>query len=1027
MMSFSIVTAENVGQVVHYYKDGRDDYYSKQGDGARWQGRGAETLGLAGPVDSATFQDLLRGVINGQPVARASTRHDSKTRLAIDLTFSAPKSVSLQALLGGDARIVAAHDQAVARALAHVEEIAQARTKIGGRSRVEHTRNISAATFRHETSRAKDPQLHTHAVLLNLTQRKDGRWRALRNDEIVKSTKYLGALYRTELAMELQRLGYGIRREKDGFFELAHISREQLKKFSQRSEQIERALARQGVDRSTATTAQKQIAALETRDRKTPAEMEAIRQEWLARAREYGISFDRPGGQGTAGGGEGRDQVGTDPASVPGESSKSSTPDASISRPDQAAAAAAAARRGVRYAINHLTERQAVVYRREVLDTALKHVIGAAGADDIVRELNRLASKGFLIREAPVYRPASADPSTPALTKMSWERVLVQSGIPRAAAREEVALGIRQGRLVPLEERYTTQTALERERSILKSEHEGRGTVAPLIAPEVARELVRARALSGDQRAAILAIVTTTNRVIGIQGHAGTGKSHMLRETKNLVSTMREAEARSAGAGNRMVAVAPYAAHVRAMRNLGVEARTIASFLNSTRARLDQHTILVVDEAGTVPTRQVHQLLRLAKEHGSRVVLLGDTQQTRAIEAGRPFDQLQNSGMQTATIAAIQRQTIEELRKAVELAALGRPRESLAHIRNVHEIKDDHQRRRVIARDFTSLPAAERERTIIVSGTNEARKEINEAVRQHLDISGVGTTFDTLSRRDSTRAERAYSQNYSVGELIQPERHYPRSGLVRGKLYKVVDTGPGNRLTVRSEEGTVLAFCPLHHRQLSVYSAERKELAAGDRVRITRNDAALDLANGDRFLVLSVSPDMVTLTNERRVVTLPASRPLHLEYAYATTIHSSQGTTAERVLFDANSRSRTTTRDVFYVAVSRARSEVHVYTDSRTDLPEAIAREAPKYVAFDVLHPRSPAEGASTDGPAMPLTGRAATGVRAVFTASTSGKPPATGTCRSGMAEGQVAGAGRPGAEVNGPSGGLAGGAGRGR
>ncbi len=701
MMSYSIISAANVGQVVHYYQDGRDDYYSKQGEGARWQGRGAEDLGLRGPVDAGTFHALLRGMVKGEPVARSATRYDSKNRLAIDLTFSAPKSVSLQALLGGDARIVAAHDQAVTRALAHVQEIAQARAKIRGRSRVEHTRNIIAATFRHETSRAKDPQLHTHAVLMNLTQREDGKWRALRNDEIVKSTKYLGALYRSELAMELQRLGYDIRRERDGFFELAHINREQLEKFSQRSAQIEAALAQHGVDRSTASTAQKQIAALETRERKTPADMEAIRKEWLARAREYGMDFERPVTRTATGGGE----AGGHQGAAPSESGTASLNAAPATHDHPLPCAAAAAKRGVRYAVNHLTERQAVVYHRELLDTALKHVVGAAGVRDIDREVERLTSTGFLIRGDQLYRPAGAAPSAPALTRIGWERLLVQDGMPRAEARQHVSQGISEGRLVPLEERYTTQTAHERERGILKSEREGRGTVAPLIEPARARELVGARPLSGDQRAAILAITTTTNRIIGIQGHAGTGKSHMLRETKVLVETMREAHVMIGETGVRLVAVAPYSAHVRAMRELGVEASTIASFLNSRRAQLDERTVLVVDEAGTVPTRQMSQLLRFAEERSARVVLVGDTQQTKAIEAGRPFDQLQSAGMQTVTMAEIQRQKDLELRRAVELAALGRPRESLAHVQHIREVKDDHQRRQVIAQDFAALSA----------------------------------------------------------------------------------------------------------------------------------------------------------------------------------------------------------------------------------------------------------------------------------------------------------------------------------
>src|SRR5690606_344695 len=229
MLSHMVLTRQDIGRAASYYEDGADDYYAKEGDASEWQGRGAAELGLSGTVDSNRFRELLAGNIgNGQQIMRSAVRNDSKERIGIDLTFSAPKSVSMQALVSGDARIIEAHDRAVARALAEAEALAQGRQKINGKTRIETTGNLVIAKFRHETSRERDPQLHTHAVVLNMTRRNDGQWRALKNDQIIKATKYLGAVYRAELAHELQRMGYQIRHEKDGMFELAHISREQI-------------------------------------------------------------------------------------------------------------------------------------------------------------------------------------------------------------------------------------------------------------------------------------------------------------------------------------------------------------------------------------------------------------------------------------------------------------------------------------------------------------------------------------------------------------------------------------------------------------------------------------------------------------------------------------------------------------------------------------------------------------------------------------------------------------------------------
>ena len=138
------------------------------------------------------------------------------------------------------------------------------------------------------------------------------------------------------------------------------------------------------------------------------------------------------------------------------------------------------------------------------------------------------------------------------------------------------------------------------------------------------------------------------------------------------------------------------------------------------------------------------------------------------------------------------------------------------------------------------------------------------------------------------------------------------------------------------------------YRQLSVYEPERAELAPGDRVRITRNDAALDLANGDRFTVAAVSPKAISLVDGKRQVELPTGRPLHLDHAYATTVHSSQGTTAERVLIDAATRSRTTSQETYYVAISRARQEARIYTDDLARLPAAVTRRHEKHAALDL-------------------------------------------------------------------------------
>ena len=272
---------------------------------------------------------------------------------------------------------------------------------------------------------------------------------------------------------------------------------------------------------------------------------------------------------------------------------------------------------------------------------------------------------------------------------------------------------------------------------------------------------------------------------------------------------LNEAKAEIEGAGYQVRALAPYGSQVKALRELGVESNTLASFLKAKDKAIGAKTVLVVDEAGVVPARLMQQVLQVAEKAGARVVLVGDTAQTKAVEAGRPFDQLQVAGMGTARMDEIQRQKDPVLKEAVELAAKGATTASLDRIKSINQIENDQERRAAVAKDFIQLPAGERDRTLIVSGTNEARREINRMVREDLGTAGKGVEFDTLIRRDTTQAERRFSKNYRVGDIIQPEKDFPRSGLKRGELYKVEDTGPGNRLTVRAESGVSITFSPM--------------------------------------------------------------------------------------------------------------------------------------------------------------------------------------------------------------------------
>ncbi|HXM80405.1 MAG TPA: MobF family relaxase [Burkholderiales bacterium] len=904
---------ENAGRAAHYFS-AQDDYYTKEGGGI-WLGRGAQKLGLNGEVDPVRFRALLEGRLpDGRRIPATFMARIAAKRHGWDFTFSAPKSVSMQALVAGDQAVIEAHNKAVRAAVALMEKHVNARKKVWGVSHREQTGNLVAAAFQHELSRAKDPQLHTHVVVMNMTERSDGQWRALSNEELFRHTKLIGAAYRASLARELQLLGYEIRlTDKEGGFELAHIDRAQIEVFSQRSRTIEEALDNRGKTRGEASTLEKQVIALVTRpkkDRLTEQDKRLLMELWkeksLAAGIDYGRGEHKPGG---------------------------------LPRDEHSA------RESLEFAIAHLTERQSVMLDSMLMTTALQHAVGRATHDELRAELTRRIAAGDVIAEDPLYRLADDGKGSPGKTRELLEKELQsEKRVPIDAAVGAIDEGIGNGRLVRTEARYTTAAAWRTEQSILRMEREGRHRLKPMMDARGADRAVSKTDLNRGQREAALMMLTSENRVTGIQGSAGVGKTYLIRTTADIAERK----------GYRVVVLAPYANQVERLQAEGLRASTLATFLASKDKDIDDSTLIVIDEAGLVPTRQMDATLQIAERCGSRVVLSGDVQQLKAIEAGRPFAQLQANGMQTAIVDQIQRQRTPDLKPAVELASKGRARESLVRIdRHVREVPDDKARYTEIAREYAAMGEDQRAHTLIVSGTNSARRELNTLIRRELGIEGTGREFETLSRKDLTQAERRNAPSYRIGDYVQPEKDYTRVGLKHGELYRVTEIETRNRLALVGEDGRRLEINPRHHAQLSVYEKSRSELAPGDWARITRNSPALDVSNGDRVRVLDVSAKRIGLENEEgRRIDLDGGRPLHLEHAYATTVHSAQGLSTDRMMVDLDTRSLTTGKDLYYVAISRARYEATVYTNSRTELPAAISREPVKTAALDIQRER---------------------------------------------------------------------------
>ena len=941
----SIGALSSAAQAASYYEqDGicaRDDPGHREA--SAWVGKGAEELGLKGSVDPDTFKAVLEGKVpdgSGTELGRRGKDGEILHRPGRDLTFSAPKSVSLATLVGGDARIVDVHDRAVAGALDWIERnVAETRMKDPDTGRMVRAGNqkIIAATFRHDTSRNLDPQLHTHAVLANMVKGEEDKWRSMANERLYESKMLLGALYRSELARGLKDLGYDIEKtHADGRFEIAGVPREAIEAFSSRRTEIEAAMEARGLGASADNPRIAERAAQMTRAKKRDIDRDELAGVWQRQAADLGLdagalvagAVERSAArEGEAAPEPSPSPGGTrepeapalpdigDPglggAGATGTSAGERSPVGEGGRPPERSPVAEAtpslpAAKAVAWAMAHLSERAAVFSRGDLFTAALAQAPGAVVVGDVEREVAALEKVGAL---HAVDLPCAED-------SLATDRTVGEE-------REAVAL---------------MQTGQDRGRSPMRGwQVQGHLNKGPLTA---------------GQKEAVKLILGAQDRTVGVQGYAGTGKTTMLSRARTLAEKK----------GWRMMGLAPSASAVQTLASeAGIESETLQRFLARNTGvaegrltnkgakeirRAFAKTILVVDEGSLASTVQARDLLRIANEFRiPRVVLVGDAKQLHAVDAGKPFAQLQAAGMRTAVMDEIMRQRDPDLKQAVEASLageIGRAFEKLGS--NVAEVERDNISGAVAAR-WLGLSDEARADTGVMAPSHELRQAINGHIRERLAregrLHGPVMQAERLVSKGYTNAEKALAANYGVGDVVAFHRPYKRIGVEKGDERRVMgvdhkagavmlDDGKGGKVAWKPEE--------IGGRRggSEVYRSEEIELRAGDRIRWTRNDAGLGLVNSRTAEVVAVKDGRVTFRLEDgKALELGKGDPQmrHLDHAWASTVHAFQGRTVDNVIAAMEARHpHLTTQKSFYVEISRARDRAELVTDDAAEL-----------------------------------------------------------------------------------------------
>jgi conjugative relaxase-like TrwC/TraI family protein len=916
----SVASVRSASGAAGYFA--KDDYYTID-DGSEvsaWAGEGAADLGLSSEVAKDAFEGILNGILpSGEGVAQVENR-----RSGVDLTFSAPKSVSLLAYVTGDKRILGengANMKAVARAMAWVEKnLAEGRKDAEGRKVPVQTGNLVFALFQHDTSRALDPQAHVHAVIANLTKMPNGKWQALHADKIWSNNTVIGSIYHAFLREEMEKLGYQVElKGKHGTFEVAGVPKTVLDAFSQRREAILEKAAELGITspkgRDSVTT--------NTRDPKLNVEdRDGLRREWIEKAAALGFdgkalleaalarSEQREPGSALERGYRAVSEALTSAWDKLGDVLKPHDPlvDRGLARVTHSPAEARA-QLAVASAVRMLSEREAAFNVNQLGKTALDLGLKGVTVDHVERRIAQLVERGQLIAG-------------------------------------EARVGDTRPRMV------TTQEALRTEERILNAVEEGKGASTPMIAANEAPERLQAHAareLNAGQLAAATLIVSSENRTVVVQGIAGAGKSTMLQS----VARVAEAEGRAVTGlafQNKMVADLAEGA--------GIRSQTIASFILANERHVTNRQgdayeqaravfggqMLVVDETSMVSSDDMLKLHQISAALGvDKLVLVGDRQQLSSIDAGKSFALIQAGGGTMARMDENIRQRTDQLRTVAALANVG---EAGNAMKVLGDSVIEHKSPALYAAEmWLGLSTADRESTAVFASGRTSRTIINQRIQDGLaaegSVRGEGIHLTVYERVNTTREELRYASTYRPGQTLEVGRGGGQDvGLAAGR-YDVDKVHPNGKVDLLDGRRRIRfdpqKLSPTEKRdRLQLSEKKDLHLREGDPVRWTANDKGRGLHNAALARVLTIDASGVTVeTAGKERLTLDLGDPMlsRLDLAYSLNMHMAQGITTDKAITVMSSQERNLSNQrLFNVGVTRVRDAMTMVVDDKQKL-----------------------------------------------------------------------------------------------
>lgn len=909
----NVSNVSSTRQALSYYA--KDDFNTVENtlNNTSWQGAGAQKLGLSGAINPQQFEDLLNGKVEGQQLGRIEKDENGEQKLvhraAVDITFSAPKSISILSEVFGDERLRAAHEEAVSETLEAIsQEAVKARVTQNGVTKEEYSSDVIIAKFSHDTNRLQEPDTHTHALIMNAVKGSDGKWRSIDNSDIYAGQRMYGAMYTNLLAEKVQKLGYEIEiKDSKGNFDIKGISQEAIDAFSTRKQEIDAALSELGLSRDEASAAQREIATLNTRNPKINVAHELLKDQWQEKAQTLGVEGSK----------------------LIQDSKQRYVSHANDYKQTKNA---------IRTSLNSLSEREAVFSNRDLRQLAYERSVGISSVQYTDYQIKQMKQSGRIVEidgvdkitTKSVINSESWTIKTITDHKGSIEQVVTEDRVNASIAAYEKEKGFKltDGQRQSVEKIFNTKDRFIGVQGLAGT---GKTTMLEVVKNIAQDNGLVIRGMSGTKKAANnlmqeTGIQSETNTMFLINARQAQKEFDAQKQDNPEIERDKEIWVvdESSFAGQR---------ELNSIANYAIQADARVIFLGD-KMQLQSISFGKPFEIGQERGMDYSEMKDINRQKTAELKTIVD------VALGDKKDQL----------------LAKNIQKAVDI------------MQSKNMVKESKNSLEELVEKVVSLPKSERDKSMVITPFNANRQEYNQLYRDKLqdrgELGGEEVVVVSYKRVNMTEAQRGQAFFYQKDNLVKFGSAVRYLGIEKNDVLKVVGFDD-KRTIVKLEDknGKIIDWKPAKSHRPNVYQAEKIKLAVGDRIKFTENDSDKErqrYANNTEAVVTKVKDGEVTVkTQDGKEFTL-TDKDRNIDYNYASTVYASQGSTYNNtyLYIHMNDQTKESERKnlnkiigdrMFYVALTRSKMNFELHTNDATKLKEVLSAKQDKTFAIGEL------------------------------------------------------------------------------